>query len=51
MSNEQDILDNAPEGATHVDRANHYWKFLDEFGDFLMCDREDGWVGGFSPSY
>jgi hypothetical protein len=49
MNNEQKILDNAPEGATHVDRANHYWKFLDEFGDFLMCDREDGWVGGFSP--
>ena len=47
--NNQEILDNAPEGATHVDRVNHYWKFIGEFGDFLMCDQEGGWVGGFSP--
>ena len=45
----ESILANAPEGATHVDRANHYWKFIGEFGDFLMCDQEGGWVGGFSP--
>ena len=43
------ILENAPEGATHVDRANHYWKFLDKSGGFLMCDKVGGWVDGFSP--
>ena len=47
--NNQQILDNAPEGTTHVDRANHYWKFIGEFDDFLMCDREGGWIDGFSP--
>jgi len=40
--NDEDILDNAPEGATHVDASEVYYKYLGEL-DYQVWMQEDYW--------
>tara|TARA_R110002167_G_scaffold91458_1_gene246114 strand:+ start:182492 stop:182692 length:201 start_codon:yes stop_codon:yes gene_type:complete len=45
---DQEILDNAPEGATHIDEDNDFWKFsdskrqiFDENESWFNCDSNE----------
>jgi len=47
---EQEILDNAPDGATHVTCGMYYWKWQSQSGWRTWCDVMVMWKLHLSPT-